>query len=48
MVLTNDQLMIIARERPAGLQELADTGAMGPWKVQEYGADILALLDGLD
>lgn len=48
VVLTNDQLMIIARERPTSQQELAATGAMGPWKVQEYGADILDLLAGLD
>ncbi|MEZ4770596.1 MAG: HRDC domain-containing protein [Caldilineales bacterium] len=48
VVLTNDQLMIVARETPASLQQLAATGAMGPWKVQDYGADILDLLARLD
>ncbi|MCA9869857.1 MAG: ribonuclease D [Anaerolineae bacterium] len=48
VVLTNDQLMVIARERPGNLQELAAIGAIGTWKVQEYGTDILALLDRMD
>lgn len=48
VVLTNDQLMTIARLSPANLQELADTGAMGTWKVQEYGADVLGVLAFLD
>lgn len=44
VVLTNDQLMNIARQSPENLQELADTGAMGTWKVQEYGEDVLGVL----
>lgn len=44
VVLTNDQLMAIARQAPkttAALQELA---VMGPWKLNEYGASIVEAL----
>lgn len=44
VVLTNDQLMIIARQSPASIAALAETGVMGTWKVQEYGAEILHVL----
>ena len=44
VVLTNDQLMSIARQSPADLDELANTGAMGAWKLQEYGPDVLGVL----
>jgi ribonuclease D len=44
VVLTNDQLMIIARQAPASLEDLAATGVMGAWKLQEYGDTILRLL----
>lgn len=48
VVLTNDQLMTIARESPTNAEELADTGAMGDWKVQEYGTDVLDVLARFD
>ncbi len=44
VILTNDQLMIIARQAPATAEALAATNAMGPWKLQEYGDAILRLL----
>lgn len=44
VVLTNDTLMAIARAAPATLDELASLGLMGPWKVQEYGPELLQVL----
>lgn len=44
VVLTNEQLLTVARLAPASLSELMDSGAMGPWKAREYGPEILDLL----
>jgi ribonuclease D len=44
VILTNDQLMTIARQAPATVEALAATNAMGPWKLSEYGEAILRLL----
>ncbi len=44
VVLTNDILMTIAQTVPANLKELADLGVMGPWKLTEYGPDVLRVL----
>lgn len=44
VILTNDQLMTIARQSPTTVEELAATQVMGPWKLQEYGGAILQLL----
>jgi ribonuclease D len=44
VILTNDQLMIIARQAPATRESLAATNAMGPWKLSEYGEAILRIL----
>ena len=41
VVLNNESLMAIARARPTSLDELAALGVMGPWKLEEYGADLL-------
>lgn len=44
VILTNDQLMTIARQAPATVEALAATNVMGPWKLSEYGEAILRLL----
>ncbi len=44
VILTNDQLMTIARQAPTTVEALAATHAMGPWKLSEYGEAILRLL----
>ncbi len=44
IILTNDQLMMIARQAPATLEALAAAEAMGPWKQQEYGPAILQIV----
>lgn len=44
IVLTNDALMAIARAAPTTLESLSDLGAMGSWKLQEYGPDLLRVL----
>ncbi|HSN77297.1 MAG TPA: HRDC domain-containing protein [Anaerolineae bacterium] len=44
VILTNDQLMTIARQAPTTVEALAATNAMGPWKLSEYGEAILRLL----
>lgn len=41
VVLNNDSLMAIARTRPTTLEGLAALKLMGPWKLEEYGADLL-------
>lgn len=47
IILTNDQLMTIARQAPATLEALAATEVMGPWKQQEYGQAILQIVRDL-
>lgn len=44
VVLTNDALMAIARQAPSSLEALAASDVVGPWKLQEYGPDILRVL----
>jgi len=44
VVLTNDALMTIARAAPTTLEELAGLGILGPWKLEEYGAELLDAL----
>ena len=44
VILTNDQLMTLARQAPATTHALAAADVMGPWKQQEYGPAILQVL----
>ncbi len=44
IVLTNETLTTIARMAPATLEALAALGVMGPWKLQEYGPELLSVL----
>ncbi|MEA3335247.1 MAG: HRDC domain-containing protein [Chloroflexota bacterium] len=44
IVFTNDTLMTIARLCPATMDELANSEILGPWKLQEYGAEILDII----
>ena len=44
VILTNEQLMTIARQAPATVAALAETHAMGPWKLNEYGEAIIQVL----
>jgi ribonuclease D len=44
VVLTNDVLQVIARASPATLEMLGALGVMGPWKLDEYGADVLQVV----
>lgn len=44
VVMTNDALMAIARAAPATLDELAGLEILGPWKLEEYGTDLLEVL----
>jgi ribonuclease D len=44
IVLTNEVLMAIARADPADVDALAELGILGPWKLEEYGADLIAAL----
>ena len=41
VVLTNDVLMSIARAAPDSLDELSELGVLGPWKLEEYGEDLV-------
>lgn len=44
VVLTNEALLAIARAVPTSLEMLEGLGVMGPWKLDEYGSDVLAVL----
>lgn len=41
VILTNQVLMAIARANPPDLAALQDSGLLGPWKLEAYGAEIL-------
>jgi len=45
IVLTNDALMNISRAAPTTVEALANLGVMGEWKLQEYGPDLLRVLN---
>lgn len=47
IVLTNETLMIIARNNPQTIEDLSAISGIGPWKVETYGAAILAQLTQL-
>jgi ribonuclease D len=44
VVLTNEALLAIARAAPTSLGMLAGLAVMGPWKLEEYGVDVLRVL----
>jgi ribonuclease D len=44
VVLTNDALMAIARAAPADLDALASLGVLGPWKLEEYGVELMQVV----
>ena len=44
IILTNDQLMAIARQAPKTTDDLRALAVMGPWKLGEYGDAILQAL----
>lgn len=44
VILTNDQLMAIARLAPVTMEALEAANIMGPWKLHAYGAAILRQL----
>jgi len=48
VVLTNEALLTIARGAPTSLKSLAELAVMGPWKLEEYGADVLAVVAAPD
>jgi ribonuclease D len=45
LILNNEALMTIARAAPATLEALAALGVMGAWKMEEYGPDLLRVLE---
>lgn len=44
VVMTRDMLWYIATHHPQSIDELAQTPFLGEWRLDEYGAEILALL----
>ena len=44
VVLTNEALLTIARAAPTTFGMLDGLAVMGPWKLEEYGVDVLAVL----
>lgn len=46
VIVSNDALMAIARKNPRTLEALIETSGLGPWKANEYGEELLAVLHG--
>lgn len=46
VIVSNDVLFAAARHNPRTIEALADVSHIGPWKAREYGAEILAILNG--
>lgn len=46
VVLNNETLMTLARAYPTSLEALTQVGVLRPWKLEEYGPDILRILAG--
>jgi ribonuclease D len=44
VVLTNEVLLAIARAAPTSLDMLGALAVMGPWKLEEYGGDVLEVM----
>jgi ribonuclease D len=44
VVLTNEALLTIARAAPTNLAMLEELAVMGPWKLEEYGVDVLVVV----
>jgi DNA helicase II / ATP-dependent DNA helicase PcrA len=44
VVMNNETLMIIARAAPSDLETLRALNVLGPWKLEEYGPDLLSVV----
>ena len=47
VIISNAALKSLATEVPAGWPELESSGAVGPWRLRTYGADLLRILHGV-
>lgn len=46
VILSRDAMWRLARANPHSLKELKTAGALGPWRFEEYGEEILQVLNG--
>jgi len=46
VIVSNDILMAVARMQPRTVEEIAQVSELGAWKLQEYGGEMLAVLNG--
>jgi ribonuclease D len=46
VIVSNEVLFAAARKNPHTLEALVDASRMGPWKVKQYGEEMLAVLHG--
>ncbi len=46
VIVSNDVLFAAARKNPRTLDALVEVTGLGPWKAREYGAEMLAVLQG--
>lgn len=44
VIVSNDVLFAAARKNPHTLEALVDASRMGPWKIKQYGEEMLAVL----
>lgn len=46
VIVSNDVLYAMARKNPKALEGLVEVSSLGPWKVREYGEEMLSVLHG--
>ncbi len=46
VIVSNDVLVALARTRPRTVEEIAQVSGLGAWKLQEYGGEMLSVLNG--
>jgi ribonuclease D len=46
VIAPNDSLIALARHKPKDLEEIAQVTELGKWKTQEYGGEMLNVLNG--
>lgn len=46
VIVSNEVLVALARAKPRTVEEIAQMSGLGAWKLQEYGGEMLAVLNG--
>lgn len=46
VIMSNEVFVALARSQPRTVEEIAQVSGLGAWKLQEYGGEMLAVLNG--